>query len=55
METPAFFQNLFGIRMGGELGGGGAKTCQTEIYYRIVYLYGFKCFRLVSKGNDRLS
>ena len=49
-----FFQSLFGIRMGGGLAGGGAKTWQTEIYYRIVYFYCFKCVRLVSKGNARL-
>ena len=53
-ETLAFFQILFGIRMGGGLAGGGAKTWQTEIYYRSAYFYCFKCVRLVSKGNARL-
>ena len=34
----------------------GDQTTQTKIYYRIVYFYYFKCFRLVlkSKGNNRL-
>ena len=49
-----FFQILFGIRMGGGLAGGGAKTWQTEIYYRIVYFDCFKFVRLVSRGNARL-
>ena len=34
----------------------GDQTKQTKIYYRIVYFYCFKCFRIVlkSKGNARL-
>ena len=37
-------------------GGQRGQTCQTEIYYRIVYFYCFKCFRILlkSKGHARL-
>ena len=37
-------------------GGRRGQTCQTEIYYRIVYFYCFKCFGLIlkSKGNASL-
>ena len=37
-KRQPFFKLLCVIRMGGGLAGGGAKTCQTEIYYRIVFL-----------------
>ena len=35
--------------MGGELAGGGAKTYQTEIYYRIVFLL----FQMLSLSKQR--
>ena len=40
----------------GRGAGGQGQTSQTEIYYRIVYFYCFKCFRIVlkSKGDVRL-
>ena len=45
-------------RTDGRGAGGGRRgqTCLTEIYYRIVYFYYFKCIRLVlkSKGHARL-
>ena len=46
---PPFFEFVFGIRMGGGLAGGGAKTCQTEIYYRIVFLL----FQMLSLSKQR--
>ena len=54
-KRQTFFKFVFGIRMGAGLAGGGAKTCQTEVYYRIVFVcYCFRSFRLVSEGNARL-
>jgi len=42
--------------MRGERSGGQGQPGQTKRYYRIVYFYGFKCFRLVlkNKGNAGL-
>ena len=50
------FSNLVWRTDGRGAGGRRDQTCQTEIYYRIVYFYCCKCFRLVLKstGNARL-
>ena len=37
-KRQTFFKFVFGIRMGGGLAGGGAKTCQTEIYIIELFL-----------------
>jgi len=56
-RNAGLFSNLvWRTDMRGERWGGQGQASQTEIYYRIVHFYGFKCFRLVlkSKGNAGL-
>ena len=50
------FSNFVWRTDGRGAGGRRGQTCQTEIYYRIVYFYCFKCFGLIlkSKGNASL-
>ena len=39
----------------GERSGGQGQPSQTEIYYRIVHFYSFKCFPLVLKNRRNAS
>ena len=58
METAAFLKiiNYFWRTTGRGFSRRREQTKQTQIYYRIVHFYYFKCFRLVlkSKGTARL-
>ena len=51
-RNVALFSNFaWRTDMRGERWGGQGQASQTEIYYRIVHFYGFKCFRLVLKSE----